>query len=155
VEGSDLGSIESPTAVVFVAIGGAEDDEMGPGLWAEAWFWLRGTEEFEAARIGVSDPLKLPKRVDPVDFLFRRAGAWAANQAAAAGRVPDRSVCRPVVDEEGPTGLIATLLELAIDAPRLVERIEATTRWHDLEGAVDEAQAYAEEVAVLAMGEGG
>jgi hypothetical protein len=147
--------IESPTAVVFVAIGGAEDDEVGPGLWAEAWLWLRGTEEVEAVRIGLADPLQLPKRVDPVDFLFRRAGAWAANQAAAAGRELVRSVCRPVVDEDGPHGLIATLLELAIDAPRLVERIEASTRWHDLEGAVDEAQAYAEEVAVLAMGGAG
>ena len=146
--------IESTTAVVFVAIG-REPEGSGPGLAAEAWLWLRGTEEVEAARIAVVDPLLLPKRVDPVDFLFRRAGAWAANQAAAAGRVLDRSVCRPVVDEDGPSGLVATLLELAIDAPRLVERIEATTRWHDLEGAVDEAQAYAEEVAVLAMGEGG
>ncbi|QDU84049.1 hypothetical protein Pla163_11500 [Planctomycetes bacterium Pla163] len=143
--------IESPTAVVFVAIGGAEDDEMVPGLWAEAWLWLRGTEEVQAVRIAVADPLQLPKRVDPVDFLFQRAEAWAANQAAAAGRVLDRSVCRPVVDEDGPSGLIVTLLELAIDAPRLVERIEATTRWHDLEGAVDEAQAYAEEVAVREM----
>ncbi|QDU84023.1 hypothetical protein Pla163_11240 [Planctomycetes bacterium Pla163] len=147
--------IESTTAVVFVAIGGAEDEEMGLGLWAEAWLWLRGSEDVQAVRIAVADPLQLPNRVDPVDFLFRRAGAWAANQATAARRVLDRSVCRPVVDEDGPSGLIATLLELAIDAPRLVERIEATTRWHDLEGAVDEAQAYAEEVAVLAMGGGG
>jgi hypothetical protein len=54
--------IESPTAVVFVAIGGAEDDEVGPGLWAEAWLWLRGTEEVEAVRIGLADPLQLPKQ---------------------------------------------------------------------------------------------
>ncbi|WP_145184809.1 hypothetical protein [Planctomycetes bacterium Pla163] len=103
----------------------------------------------------MADPLLLPKHVDTVGFLLERAEAWAANQAAAAGRVLDRSVCRPVVDEDGPSGLVATLLELAIDAPRLVERIEATTRWHDIEGAVDEAQAYAEDVAVLAMGEAG
>jgi hypothetical protein len=124
-------------------------------LGRKAWLWLRGAKEVQALRIAVADPLQLPNRVDPVDFLFRRAGAWAANQAAAAGRVLDRSVCRPVVDEVGPNGLTATLLELAIDAPKLVERIEASTRSHDLEGAADEAQAYAEEVAVLAMGGAG
>ncbi|QDU84026.1 hypothetical protein Pla163_11270 [Planctomycetes bacterium Pla163] len=56
-------------------------------------------------------------------------------------------------DAEAKGRPVATLVGLAVESPGLVERIEATTRWHDLEGAVDEALAYAE--AVLAMGEGG
>ncbi|WP_145184704.1 hypothetical protein [Planctomycetes bacterium Pla163] len=146
--------IESPTAVVFVAIG-REPEGSGPGMAAEAWLWLRGTDEVEAARIGVADPLLLPKRVDPVGFLLERVEAWAMGRVAARGGTFDAKSRRPVPDDDSAAGLIATLLELAIDAPRLVERNEATTRWHDLEGAVDEAQAYAEEVAVLAMGEVG
>ncbi|QDU84028.1 hypothetical protein Pla163_11290 [Planctomycetes bacterium Pla163] len=116
---------------------------------------LRGTEEIEAERVGVADPLLLLSRLDPLGFLLKRAEAWALGRAAAAGGALETWSRRPVPDEEGPHGLVATLVGLAVDAPRLVERIEATTRWHDLEGAVDEAQAYAEEVAVLGMGEGG
>ena len=99
-------------------------------------------------RIGVADPLLLPKRVDPVDFLFRRAGAWAANQAAA-GRGLDCRERRPVPEEEGPRGLAATLLGLAIDAPRLVERVETTTQWVELEDAAQYALEVAEEVLVV------
>jgi hypothetical protein len=137
--------------VVFVAIGGA-GEERGPARWAEAWLWLRGAEEVEAVRIGVADPLLLPKRVDPVDFLLERVEAWAMGRVAARGGTFDARSRRPVPDDDSAAGLIATLLGLAIDAPRLVERIEATTQWGELEDAAEEAQGVAEAVFVRARG---
>ncbi|WP_419186348.1 hypothetical protein [Rohdeia mirabilis] len=93
--------------------------------------------------------------IQPVGFPLERAEAWAMGRAAAAGKELNCRERRPTPDDDSRHGLAVTLLGLAIDAPTLVERIEATTRWHDLEGAVDEAQGYAEDVAVQAMGEAG
>jgi hypothetical protein len=143
--------IKSPTAVVFVAIG-REPEGSGPGLAAEAWLRLRGTEEVEAVRIALGDVGLLPKRVQPVDFLLERAEGWAMGRIAARGAALHSGSRRPVPDEHGPHGLAATLLGLAIDAPRLVEQIETGTQWVDLEDAAEHAQGVAEEViAVLPL----
>lgn len=74
-------------------------------------------------------------------------------RAAAAGTTLDTRSRRPVSDGEGPAGLAATLIGLAVDAPRLVERIETTTRWAELEDAAEEAVGIAEWVVVVSGAE--
>lgn len=113
-------------------------------MWAEAWLWLRGSGGVEAVRIGVADPLLLPKRVEPVGFLLERAEAWAMGRVARAGLTLDIGSRRAVPDEEGAHGLVSTLLGLAVDAPQLIRCIETDTLWVDLEEAAEEAAGLAE-----------
>lgn len=145
--------IEPPKAV-FAAVS-CEPEGSGPELAAEEWLWLRGAKEVEAVLIALGDVGLLKKRVQPVDFLFEQAEACSMGRAAAAGRVPRLGSRCPVPDDESRNGLAAALLGLAIDAPRLVERIETTTQWVELEDVAEGAQGGAEVVLVRTLGEPG
>lgn len=78
--------------------------------------------------------------------------AWAMRRVAAAGGALEPRERRPVAEDDSRQGLVATLFGLAVDATRLVERIETDTQWAGLENAAEEALGVTEEVVAVITG---